>query len=198
VDQVVALLRKKPAMAASRDASGRTPLHVAAEEGHVGVLRVLVGADHRDLFIAQRGSVDVTDADGWTPLTYSAREGRVEATRLLLGAGASHRARTLRGWSPLLFAADQGHVAAARVLLEAGADVLESTPRGWTPMHLAAWNDHVDMLRQLALFGGDSDALDDTACGFSAGTPLRWFPPSMVPDCAFGRGPAGVPAEGGR
>ena len=60
----------------ARDIDGWTPLHQAAENGHVEMARLLVselGAD-----------VNARDCSGWTPLHLAAENGHVEMARLLV------------------------------------------------------------------------------------------------------------------
>ena len=52
-----------------------TPLIVAAREGHLGTIRILLGAGAR---------VDLAKADGCTPLFIAAQEGELDVVRCLL------------------------------------------------------------------------------------------------------------------
>ena len=86
-----------------------TPLFMAAQNGHVEVVRCLVeaGADK-----------DKADVDGWTPLWVAALHGNVEMVRCLVEAGADKdKARTDIMTTPLLMAAQNGHVAVESIVL---------------------------------------------------------------------------------
>ena len=64
------------------DADGLTPLHLAVQEGHVEVVRMLVG-----IMDKYRLSVDVADNYGLTPYMYARRLGRLDIARILVEEG---------------------------------------------------------------------------------------------------------------
>ncbi|GAA2873773.1 hypothetical protein GCM10010517_34350 [Streptosporangium fragile] len=68
-----------------------TPLHQAAQEGAVQVIKLLLAAG---------AEVDAVDADGATPLWEAVRHGRDEAVKLLLAAGADPWRPCIAGRSP--------------------------------------------------------------------------------------------------
>jgi hypothetical protein len=85
------------------------PVLWAAEQGHVELLRYLLG----------RGAgVNLRGVEGETALMLAARRGDLEAVRLLLAHGADPNAVTSNGWSALAWAAAKGH-AEVLALLEA-------------------------------------------------------------------------------
>jgi ankyrin repeat protein len=92
-----------------------TPLHVAAKEGHVAVLRALVGA---------HANVGAATTTGATALHFAASSGNVEAITILLDHGADVNVREPE-WeqTPLMFAAALGRTDAVRTLIKRGADV---------------------------------------------------------------------------
>jgi ankyrin repeat protein len=71
-------------------ANGVTPLHLACESDHTGVVKVLL----------EKGvCVNVTSASGQTPLHVACSRGHIDTTKLLLekGARARYHKRLLRG-----------------------------------------------------------------------------------------------------
>jgi ankyrin repeat protein len=99
-----------------RDADGVTALHLAAVNGNVEVLRVLVvelGADK-----------DAKDANGGTPLHLAAVGGHVEAIKALEQLGAQIDAHAANKDTPLKLSIRHGQHQAAEVLRE-----LERTAR---------------------------------------------------------------------
>ncbi len=116
-DAVIAALKENPALLEQLDEDRNRPLHVAAQEGDLAMVRLLIeqGADvngeglwfhtalfwaaragNRDLcnFLKQRGAtanfdVDVNTEMMITPLCEALLEGEVEKARLLLDLGAS-------------------------------------------------------------------------------------------------------------
>lgn len=137
---------------------GLTALHLAAREGHLEVVAILInagaetsattrigdytplhlagGAGHADVVGALLGAGAnpgaVTTASGVTPLHLAAEaRGGEDAVRLLLEHGAPVNARERSaGQTPLMFAAAAGRAASAIELLEHGADPSIATEVG--------------------------------------------------------------------
>ena len=94
------------------NASGETPLMMAALKGQLDVARRL---------IAQGAAVNKT---GWTPLHYAASSGHMPMLELLLEHHADLNAPSPNGTTPLMMAAGYGSPEAVQRLLKAGADAL--------------------------------------------------------------------------
>ena len=122
---------------------GDSLVHRAAREGHVDVIRALVGDYGLD--------ADGRTESGETPLYRAAREGHVDVIRALVGDyGADVNGRTESGETPLYRAAREGHVDVIRALVgDYGADVNGRTESGETPLYRAAREGHVDVIRAL-------------------------------------------------
>jgi ankyrin repeat protein len=77
---------------------GRTPLHLAAAEGHLAVVAIRYGA-----------LIDVKDYFGMTPLYLAVKEGHVDITWFLLRKGANPNVYSEQGCeTPLCGAAFHG------------------------------------------------------------------------------------------
>ncbi len=151
-DRVRLLLEHKP-----RDARGRTPLHVAAEEGNVKIVKIL---------LANGANVHDQDNAGRTPLYIAAQFGSVEAARLLLDLGANANALDHEHFSPLHKAIRSRSESLARLLLEARADPNLKTPRRWTSrystgayssLYLTVSSNQPDLVKLLLEFGARID-----------------------------------------
>jgi ankyrin repeat protein len=92
-EEVVALLLGMGAQANSRDIINKTPLMLACEKGHMGVVRML--AQH----IGEEGLKE-RDANGRTVLHWAVEEGYHEAVRILLLAGADPTITDNEGRAP--------------------------------------------------------------------------------------------------
>src|SRR5688500_12401201 len=94
---------------------GYTPLLMAADQGHAGVIAALVagGAD-----------VKAANALGTTPLMLAAASGNPQAVTILVENGAEVEAKEKTfGQTPLMFAASNNRVDAMQALIKAGADL---------------------------------------------------------------------------
>jgi ankyrin repeat protein len=82
------------------DAEGSTPLHVAAHQGHVPVVKTLIelGADK-----------EASTAEGSTPLHVAAWRGHVEVVKTLVELKADIGALTNSGETPLQLSIRYGH-----------------------------------------------------------------------------------------
>jgi ankyrin repeat protein len=87
---------------------GRTPLTIAAYNGHEPTLALLLRCCH--------DALEVADDERCTPLWYAARHGRTQALRLLLTAGADAWAAGEGDTLPLEVARSKGRLACVEAL----------------------------------------------------------------------------------
>jgi hypothetical protein len=92
---------------------GLTPLMVAAGEGKVGVVRLL---------LERAAGVHQTDPDGQTALHFAARNGHLEAAKELVAFGACVDTHSASGITPLIEAARRNHSEVVDYLIKLGAD----------------------------------------------------------------------------
>ncbi|HEU4460620.1 MAG TPA: ankyrin repeat domain-containing protein [Methylibium sp.] len=110
--QTALALAKAPGLDPNaRNASGETPLMMAALKGRLEVCEVLI----------ERGA-EVAPASGWTPLHYAAAGDSLPVTRLLLQHGARLDARAPNRRTPLMLAALHASEEVIGTLLATGAD----------------------------------------------------------------------------
>ncbi|CAH6789082.1 Ank2 [Phodopus roborovskii] len=89
--------------------NGLNALHLAAKEGHVGLVQELLG---------RGSSVDSATKNGFTPLYMAAQENHIDVVKYLLENGANQSTATEDGFTPLAVALQQGHNQAVAILLE--------------------------------------------------------------------------------
>lgn len=138
----------------------KSEMHVAAQLGHVGVIKAFLehGVD---------ASSQACPSSGWTALHQAALHNQAEAVEVLLEAGADANVESLPGSrfheTPLLAAAEYMSNEALRVLLRNGANPNKPGENGSMPLHLAAHEqtpgimDAVDILLR---WGASETAVD--------------------------------------
>ncbi|KAL1423133.1 hypothetical protein MTO96_021509 [Rhipicephalus appendiculatus] len=119
---------------------GTSPLHMAAQNGHVATAEVLLRAGiSRDA----RTKVDRT------PLHVAAQEGHLDVVELLLKHSADIEAKDMLRMTPLHWAVERGHLDVIKCLLRWGADVNATSKFEKTPLDIALDNDYVEVVRVL-------------------------------------------------
>ena len=189
--QAMAIKLQNRADLCQRDSNGRTALHLAARNGHEGIINLLMGTltdSHRE----------AKDHDGRTALHLAAQSGHVSITTSLVNAwkdGIMNEDNN--GHAPLKLASEGGHSEVVRTLLESAVeiddirDVLREAAR-WgfkgicelctkrmdgvdspdgnmqTALHHAALGGHHEVVQFLVDCGANTEAEDN-----SSNSPLR-------------------------
>jgi len=155
------------------DRKGQTPLHIAAQEGSLELVRKLVskGADLN----ARTEKTKVPDAGYFrapsgeqTPLLLAAKFNQVDVMRVLIAAGADTKLKAQDGTTLFLAAAGSGHVEAAKYAYEFDKDVKAVDRLGFTAMHesvsgtgrLASQPELTELVQFLADVGVPLDEVD--------------------------------------
>ncbi len=128
-DILCLLLDLLPHYINQKDATRRTPLHIAAGNMTMGAVFCT------QLLKAGAACHAVANGEGQTALHYAVQFCDGQSARVLLNAGAHINAIDRLGKTPLHYAAETNNENAANVLLEAGADADISDDQGQTPLH---------------------------------------------------------------
>ncbi|ELK00080.1 Ankyrin repeat domain-containing protein 6 [Pteropus alecto] len=148
---------------------GRTPLHLAANKGHLSVVQILLKAgcdldvqDDGDQTALHRATVvgnteviaaliqegcalDRQDKDGNTALHEASWHGFSQSVKLLVKAGANVLAKNKAGDTALHIAASLNHKKVVKILLEAGADGTIVNNAGQTPLETARYHNNPEV-----------------------------------------------------
>ncbi|MFO8042099.1 MAG: ankyrin repeat domain-containing protein [Alkalispirochaeta sp.] len=125
----------------STDYRDKTPLLMAAEQGHMEIVRYLVEEANADVNATtpeSRGEI--------TPLRYAISNEDYEMVRFLVENGADVNQANGSGWTPIMTAARVGNREILQYLLDEGADVRARTDDGTTPVRVASNNGWTDIV----------------------------------------------------
>lgn len=144
------------------DEHGRIPLHVAATNGHIELVGLLL--ERGSMIEAKMDcEVEMDDGDcftfGITPLQAAAKAGHQDVVNLLLEYGAAIEPED-EGFHALHWAALGGHKEAVKILLDWGARP-DAVGHEHTALYLAAGEGHTEVVKTLLDWGAAVDFKDD-------------------------------------
>uniref|UniRef100_A0A2K5J6W2 Uncharacterized protein n=1 Tax=Colobus angolensis palliatus TaxID=336983 RepID=A0A2K5J6W2_COLAP len=193
-ENVVQLINKGAKVAVTKH--GRTPLHLAANKGHLPVVQILLKAgcdldvqDDGDQTALHRATVvgnteiiaalihegcalDRQDKAGNTALHLACQNSHSQSTRVLLLAGSRADLKNNAGDTCLHVAARYNHLSIIRLLLSAFCSVHEKNQAGDTALHVAAALNHKKVAKILLEAGADTTIVNNVL-RFSRGRSLR-------------------------
>jgi hypothetical protein len=143
-----------------------TPLHLACEIGHEGLVSYLIsmgadvnaGASLKPPFFGSQKRP--RPSRGERPIHLAAESGTLGCVMSLLRASAQVNVRTAEGDTPLHLAAERGHLEVVAILMLAGAlPNARNAEEGGAPLHYASINGFVEVVRHLTSNGASVDVL---------------------------------------
>lgn len=151
---VCAALTERGSMArvGEMDIEGRTSLILAAQEGHLSTVRLLLD---------RRSPIDHRAYDGHSALSAALLEGHAEVAELLMRRGADTDVRDAEGRPLLYLLVLEGRLEMATLLIEKGGVPLESRDsEGRTALHVVCWQGGVELVNLLLKHGANPNAQD--------------------------------------
>ncbi|XP_047274363.1 ankyrin repeat domain-containing protein 6 isoform X28 [Homo sapiens] len=160
-ENVVQLINKGARVAVTKH--GRTPLHLAANKGHLPVVQILLKAGC---------DLDVQDDGDQTALHRATVVGNTEIIAALIHEGCALDRQDKDGNTALHEASWHGFSQSAKLLIKAGANVLAKNKAGDTALHVAAALNHKKVAKILLEAGADTTIVNNVL-RFSRGRSLR-------------------------
>lgn len=150
-EEVSKLLDANPTVLEGRD-KGSNFVHLAAEYGRLGVLRLLV----------EKGA-NIDAGRRHNALHGAARKGHEEVMAFLLSKGARADKTNLVGATPLMLASGSGHVGVVRMLLQHVGEQGLATRHyfGGTALHMAAEGGRQEVVKYLLVAGAQTTIRDN-------------------------------------
>lgn len=146
------------------DYNGQTALNIAARNGHLDVVKLLLNFSqpcNDGTGRMKRIDVNHADRDGWTPLRSASWGGHTEVVKLLIAHPACKiDLADKEGRTALRAAAWSGHEDILKILIEHGADVNSVDRQGRTSLIAASYMGHYDIVEILLENGANVNHLD--------------------------------------
>ncbi|KAK7869893.1 hypothetical protein R5R35_013692 [Gryllus longicercus] len=179
------ILKKKRSYTNARFERRKTPIMIAAENGHTKTVQILLkcGADvtKKDVFnrqpihfafsgrqieiakllLEKKADPNAVDEVGETPLMKAARAGDARFTELLLEHGADVSRRDENHWTALHYAYKWRHHHITKILLESKASANAESKRGKIPLMIAVWEGDAQSTVLLLEHGADVSQRDE-------------------------------------
>jgi ankyrin repeat protein len=154
------------------DCMSYSSLHMAAQMGHVELIRSLLAVDD--------ALATLTDLNDWNALHHAVFHQQPEALELL-ARSMPHTGTATSQWSttsytPLHLAAETNNIDAVRILLRhlhSGEALAATTPDGWSAVHFAAYSNHHQLLTLLL---EHAHSLGTVQSLVNCGPPVTWTP----------------------
>jgi ankyrin repeat protein len=154
VARVKRLLATDASWISLKDASGNSPLHMAAAGGSLPITKLLVAAG---------AAINATNTELNTPLHAAIQNGQDVTSIFLIKNGADLNKHNALGYTPLHLAALLKRRAVAEALISNGADLESKTNQEYTPLGLIARSTESDEVAEFLIQKGANINARDAA-----------------------------------
>ncbi|MHC4083898.1 MAG: ankyrin repeat domain-containing protein [Planctomycetota bacterium] len=141
--RITKILEKKPELVNTLSRAGRTPLHYAANGGHIDAVKAL---------LANGANVEAERTSGFTPLHDAIVKKQRDVAELLIAHGAK-----IHGEMSAAYVDKQ----TVQLLIDLGGDVNQRDKRGMSPLDEAALHGNMDVLQLLLNHGADVNTISE-------------------------------------
>ena len=165
MDIIIDLITKYKCDTNCKDSDGHTPLHYAASNNHLEVVRYFINEQHCDPMMTR-------NKDGNTPIHYACRYGHLNIAQYLISmAHCNPSCENNNGDTPIHYACRYGHLNIAQYLISvAHCNPSCENNDGDTPLHLACCHGYLKIIQYLI-----SEAHCNPSCKNKDGdTPLHY------------------------
>ena len=184
LEEIETLITYNPSVVHDKDENNDTPLHIAAREGFLSAVKLLIekgadihAGDNEDStpldvaagsgkfevveFLVEMGTdLKHSDINGNTALHFAIFGNDAEIARYLIEHGADTKAVNNRFMSPLIAAAFRRNETIMNLLMETGVDPNESNENGLTPLIMVAGMGYPNPVISLLELGANVNAVD--------------------------------------
>jgi hypothetical protein len=146
-----------------RNDNAYTPLHYAAQNSNIALVRALLAAG------ADKNPAASASYRRWVPAHYAAQFGHLEVLKTLMEAGVNKEVKTSFNLTPLMIGSEFGNIAIVEYMLSIGAEKNVQTTEDnhkMTALHYAAVKNFKDVA--LALLKAGIDKYVETTFGLTA------------------------------
>lgn len=154
-----------------RDTGGKTPIHVAARDGTLGIVKYLIhhGSD-----------IHAKTNRGQTPLHLAAGEGKLNIVHYLIQNGANIQIKDSEGKTPLHIAVSEGKLSVVSYLVRKGASMLSQDSKGRIPAQLASKENVIKYLQREGKRNRRSLLVPLSPTSFSTDLPVHKWKSRMI------------------
>lgn len=147
IQEIKEILRSKPSLVFVLDKNGKSPLHIAVEQGHYEIV---------DFLLVWGSNPNIKDAIGHTPLHSAIIHKHFEIAKLLIINNALVNSVSTTGKTPLHFLADHNEseetLKMAKFLLLRGAYPYQKDQSAFSPIDKAEKSKNIVFLELLKLY----------------------------------------------